>query len=250
GWAVAPAGMQQVELSVDGQLASTVPLGGRRADVGAAYPSYPGAAQSGFAMAFNYSELAAGAHTFTVRAIDKTGGGRSASATVKVIRFDQAFMADPAVVNVNTAKLTRSGRTIAIQNIIAAGRSYDVSLDWQPAAQGFALTRIADSQGVPAECVYSLRPIDQIIPVEQADKTYTGSVNVTTPVGCSWTAQSNHDWIAITSGTSGAGPGTVQYSVSSNPSDSNIRTGGLTIAGHLFAIYQWNRPPQPGGGGK
>jgi len=51
-------------------LQGNIPLGWRRADVGDAYPGYPGSAHSGFAMAFNYSTLSAGPHTLTVRAVD------------------------------------------------------------------------------------------------------------------------------------------------------------------------------------
>jgi hypothetical protein len=64
-----------------------------------------------------------------------------------------------------------------------------------------------------------------------------GSVNVTADSGCSWTATSNASWITITSGTSGSGNGTVNYSVSENTS-SNARTGALTIAGLTFNVMQ------------
>ena len=142
GWAVAPQGMDKVELYVDDQFFSQIPLGGRRADVGDAYPSYPGAAQSGFAMAFNYSNLAAGAHTFTVRAIDATGGARDARVTANVVRFETPYMADPAAVNVDQATLSRGGNAITVQNLLADGKPYTVQLNWRPATQGFALTQI------------------------------------------------------------------------------------------------------------
>jgi len=67
--------------------------------------------------------------------------------------------------------------------------------------------------------------------------TETGSVGVTAGTGCSWTATSNASWITITSGTSGSGNGTVNYSVSANTSF-NARTGTLTIAGRAFSVMQ------------
>jgi|GEM_PF-1053380 len=65
----------------------------------------------------------------------------------------------------------------------------------------------------------------------------SGSVSVTVPTGCSWTAKSNADWIVITSGASGTGHGTVEYAVDANPT-ANPRTGTMTIAGLTFAVAQ------------
>ncbi|MGD0282066.1 MAG: putative Ig domain-containing protein [Dissulfurispiraceae bacterium] len=66
----------------------------------------------------------------------------------------------------------------------------------------------------------------------------TGSVSVTASSGsCSWVASSSEPWITITSGSSGTGSGTVDYSVSANITSSS-RAGTLTIAGHTFTITQ------------
>ncbi len=64
----------------------------------------------------------------------------------------------------------------------------------------------------------------------------TGSINLTYPSGCSWTAISNDSWLAITSAASGTGDATIQYSVSSN--FGAARTGTLTIAGLTFTVNQ------------
>lgn len=142
GWAVAPQGLQKIEMYIDGALQGHIPLGGKRTDVGAAYPDYPGAAESGFAMAFNYSNLAAGTHTLMVRAIDAAGGGRDASTTFTVVRFTDSFMADPMAVNLDNTTINRGGNRITIQNLLAAGKPYNVQLNWRPAIQGFAITQI------------------------------------------------------------------------------------------------------------
>jgi len=66
----------------------------------------------------------------------------------------------------------------------------------------------------------------------------TNSVNVTAAAGCAWTAVSNSaSVITITSGASGSGDGTVNYSVSSNVSV-NGRNGTMTIAGQTFTVNQ------------
>ncbi len=54
---------------------------------------------------------------------------------------------------------------------------------------------------------------------------------------CTWTAASNAGWITITSGASGTGNGTVNYSVAAN--DTCIyRSGSITVAGQGVSIYQ------------
>ncbi|MGQ9578358.1 MAG: BACON domain-containing protein [Candidatus Aminicenantales bacterium] len=63
-----------------------------------------------------------------------------------------------------------------------------------------------------------------------------GSVNVAAGSGCSWSAQSNAGWITITSGSSGTGNGTVQFSVNSNSAE--VRTGTMIVAGQTVIIHQ------------
>ena len=64
----------------------------------------------------------------------------------------------------------------------------------------------------------------------------TGSVAVTAPAACSWSAASNAGWISVTSGASGSGNGNVAYSVQANTG--GARTGTLTIAGQTFTVSQ------------
>jgi hypothetical protein len=66
----------------------------------------------------------------------------------------------------------------------------------------------------------------------------SGSVSVTAGNGCPWTAVSNDtSWLNITSGASGSGNGTVQYSVTAHTT-TNIRNATLTIGGQTFTVYQ------------
>ena len=65
----------------------------------------------------------------------------------------------------------------------------------------------------------------------------SGTVAVTAPPACSWTAASNVDWISITSGQSGSGSGIAAFNVSSN-SDALPRAGSLLIAGLVVQIIQ------------
>ena len=64
----------------------------------------------------------------------------------------------------------------------------------------------------------------------------TRSVAVTALSGCTWTATSQASWIVITSGASGNGNGTVNFTVAANAG--TTRTGMLTIAGQTFTVTQ------------
>jgi Putative binding domain, N-terminal/Viral BACON domain len=81
-------------------------------------------------------------------------------------------------------------------------------------------------------CVFGITPQQQAVDAAGGPV----SVAVAGPAGCTWTASSNAQWIAITSGASGNGPGTVQLSVAANPEAA--RTGTATIAGQTFTVNQ------------
>ena len=61
-------------------------------------------------------------------------------------------------------------------------------------------------------CTYSISPTNASFSASGG----TGSVSVTTQAGCPWTASSGAAWMTITSGSSGSGNGTVNYSIASN----------------------------------
>jgi hypothetical protein len=66
----------------------------------------------------------------------------------------------------------------------------------------------------------------------------TGSVMVGMPAGCSWTVDTfNSPFITITSGASGTGNGTVNFSVAPH-TGANRRIATLAIAGQTFRIFQ------------
>jgi glucose/arabinose dehydrogenase len=83
-----------------------------------------------------------------------------------------------------------------------------------------------------ATCTYSLSPSAPSIRAIGG----TGSIVVTTPVNCTWTAQSNSPFITVTAGSSGTGVGTVTYTVM--PNFGALRTGTLTIAGQTITLTQ------------
>ena len=144
GWAVSSVGVNRVELLVDGTLVTQIPSGGLRTDVGNAYPNYPNSSQSGFSMAYNYSNLTAGAHVISVNVVDNQGTQKSAAVSFNAARFNNPFIADPARVSLNAATITDDNdKAISISNLQADGQLYNVRLEWRTAAQGFALTSIS-----------------------------------------------------------------------------------------------------------
>lgn len=68
-----------------------------------------------------------------------------------------------------------------------------------------------------------------------------GSVTVSvSPDSCTWVASSDSVWIAINTGSSGAGTGIVNFTVS--PNNGRERTGALTIAGQTIVVTQEELP--------
>ncbi len=84
-----------------------------------------------------------------------------------------------------------------------------------------------------ATCAFFLSSLSQSFPAAAG----SGSVTVTTPSVCNWTAVSNDSWITITSGGSGTGVGAVQFSVAANGTGAT-RSGTITIAGQTFTVFQ------------
>jgi hypothetical protein len=84
-----------------------------------------------------------------------------------------------------------------------------------------------------AACAVSFSPSSQSFTSAGGSGTFT----VTAPSGCSWSASSQADWVAIQSGSTGTGNGTATYRVAANSGISS-RTGTLTVAGTSFTVNQ------------
>lgn len=68
-----------------------------------------------------------------------------------------------------------------------------------------------------------------------------GVVEVTATSECGWTVESRADWIRVTSKSSGAGSGTVSYTVAPNDSTAP-RRGSIAIAGRVLRVTQTGVP--------
>ncbi len=90
----------------------------------------------------------------------------------------------------------------------------------------------AEANFTAAGCFYSISPAGQSF----SSAGGVGTFSIMTTPGCPWTAQSLSNWITVTSGASGSGNGTIQFSVS--PSSFADRTGRITVAGQVFTVTQ------------
>ncbi len=100
------------------------------------------------------------------------------------------------------------------------------------AGQAFTITQAA------APCTFSLSAVGST--ALSADGA-TGSVSVAAPVGCTWQAVDTLNWASITSGGTGSGNGTVNYSVTANPAYMP-RAGNISVAGKFYTVNQAAQP--------
>ncbi len=69
----------------------------------------------------------------------------------------------------------------------------------------------------------------------------TGTLHVSINRECSWNAESDAAWLALSSGGSGQGDGTVQFTVATNSAPAT-RTAGITVNDQRMQISQDGRP--------
>jgi hypothetical protein len=79
----------------------------------------------------------------------------------------------------------------------------------------------ASAQG----CVNSISPLFSAFSAAGG----TGTLTVTAPPGCIWSATSNVDWVVITSSGAGAGNGAVDFSVGANTAVA-ARKGAIRVS--------------------
>jgi hypothetical protein len=86
-------------------------------------------------------------------------------------------------------------------------------------------------------CTYSLSQSSQ----NPGSGAGGSSVNVTTQGGCNWAVAEGESWLTVTSGASGTGSGTVNYTVTAN-SLCGPRTGLVSIGGQILSVTQDGNP--------
>jgi hypothetical protein len=127
--------------------------------------------------------------------------------------------------SLNDPKLVRLPSGLYRIYVAAMVKNTDGSYDW---------AIVSATSADCSQCSYSINPSTTSV----SSSAGNGSIAVTASnTSCAWTATSNDTWIQITSGSSGAGSGIVNYTISSNTTGSS-RTGSITAAGETFTVIQ------------
>jgi hypothetical protein len=87
--------------------------------------------------------------------------------------------------------------------------------------------------GLAAGCTYAVSPQSFSFNEDRND----GSIQITAPAGCAWTATASDSWIMFRSSTTGSGSGPLLFSTMPNRSDDD-RTGTITIMGQTVTVQQ------------
>ena len=149
GYAVSPEGIGKFnhQVFIDGEFAFYLGTYGERADVGAAFPSYPGSDTGGFSMAFNYKSLSPGQHHVRVLAYDNAGNFNDATATFTVQKFESEFITDDSAIDIsgNEDIEVLDGQGLRIRGARIEGKEWDFTLRWDIASQGFKTEDISAS---------------------------------------------------------------------------------------------------------
>ncbi len=124
-----------------------------------------------------------------------------------------------------------------VTSVTAAGNAtvwlaFGFESDQAVQSGGAYVDNVVVKKTVAAICSYAVSPTSQSF----SSAGGTGTVTVTAPAGCPWTAASDSAWITITSGASGSGDGPVGYSVAVNTGVA--RSGTLTVAGQTVTVSQ------------
>ena len=83
-----------------------------------------------------------------------------------------------------------------------------------------------------APCVFDVSSTEQTFTASSG----SGRISITTAAGCAWTARADSPWVAISSGASGTGPGSVAFTVAANTGDA--RSASLVIADRTVRLAQ------------
>src|SRR5262245_30293678 len=165
-------------------------------------------------------------HWLSMSAISKLRRSKSALLVVVLLASSAAALTSLGVWRaVGATPSLASGAVAASPANVASPATADLPLT-KLREYVYAGGRLITSE--EKSCVPTLNPAGASLPQGGG----TGSVGVSNSSGCSWVATSNAGWITITGGSSGAGSGTVGYSVAANSGAQ--RVGTITVNGQAF----------------
>jgi len=115
---------------------------GSRPDVAELFPTVPDSEQSGFSLAYGYSNLEAGIHTITAKAITAEGSIAESTSTFTVVRFDEMFIGPGQNVDTSQAVISTVDDEFLMNGVIIGNKEYSLRLKWRTAEQGFEIIEI------------------------------------------------------------------------------------------------------------
>jgi hypothetical protein len=158
-----------------------------------------------------------------------SGGGASA---LKVVATGDctwtAVVSDPWIVL--TSASTGSGSDVIAyevrENFTGAARQATITI-------GDYTNTIVQDGNIGLACGYAIAPAFGTFPIAGG----ASSINVTAAAGCAWEAETDDQWITITSGRLGIGNGAVTFAVA--PGTAGVlRNGTIRVAGKTYAVKQ------------
>jgi hypothetical protein len=159
-------------------------------------------------------------------AFEASGGDRSVSVATEDRCAWSATTLTPWLTIVSGVARTGNGTitVTAAANAAASGRTGDLAVAGQT---------VAVQQAGLAACSYEIDPGSASIDSDGG----TGSIAVRALPHCPWTAASTEPWLQVTAGQTGAGDGTVNYTVGRNP-DPTPRQASIQVADRTFGLMQ------------
>jgi hypothetical protein len=126
-----------------------------------------------------------------------------------------------------------SGSTGSGSGTVSYSVSANTALTSRVGTMTIAGATVTINQAAAPACTYTLTPTSTNAPSDSV----TNTVAMTAGTGCAWNATPNASWIAIASGASGTGSGTITYVLAAN-TNSNQRISTITAGGQTFTITQ------------
>ncbi len=151
----------------------------------------------------------------------------SAASNITTINLSSDVSAAIVPASVDIGAGSSSATFTVIASVVNTNMTAEITAILGGSSEGFALSLIPAST-----CAYSLSTNTSTF----SSGAGSGTFNVVTSAGCSWSVTNNSTFITVTAGTSGVGNGTVSYSVAANSGAS--RVGTLTIATQAFTVTQ------------
>jgi len=142
GWAIATSGIERIEIYIDDVYSFDVAYGGARGDVASVFPDVENSDNSGFVTRYNYSNLTAGEHTITAKAISNGNNMAEDSATFSITKFNKSYISPQDEFSLDNASCSLQSSTISIVDALVDGSNYNISVQWNPGAQDFEIIEI------------------------------------------------------------------------------------------------------------